>query len=178
MKPFKWIKKHPFEAALAAAAIGTGFGAAGYGPMAGLFGGGAASGAAGGTGASALLGATTPFITEGLLGGATPFVTEAVAPFAAGATSAAPGMAAAYGPQAAQAAGAGLSMGPKEAMLLAQMTGAGQQEQRPMGAPSDMGNPMQRQAMMTQEQITKKWLLENDPNTYARIYGAPQPMGA
>jgi hypothetical protein len=155
--------------------------------MAGLFAGAEGAGAAGaagsgllggGTGASALLGATTPFITEGMMAGATPFVTEAVAPFAAGATTAAPGMAAAYGPQAAQAAGAGWKMTPKQAMLLAQMTGAGQQPERPMGGPVDMGNPMQRPAMMTQEQITKKWLLENDPNTYARIYGSPQPMGA
>lgn len=72
----------------------------------------------------------------------------------------------------------GGSMSPQQAMQLAQMMGSNRQEERPMGAPQDMGNPMQRQAMMTQEQITKKWLLENDPNTYARIYGSPQPMGA
>jgi hypothetical protein len=69
-------------------------------------------------------------------------------------------------------------LNPKNALLLSQVMGMGQQPSRPMGAPIDMGNPMQRQATMTQEDITKKWLLHNDPNTYARIYGAPQQMGA
>ena len=68
----------------------------------------------------------------------------------------------------------GWKLGGKDALLLASMMGGGQQQQRPMGAPLDMGNPMQRQAMLTQEQITKKWLLQNDPTTYARIYGSPQ----
>jgi len=70
----------------------------------------------------------------------------------------------------------GFKLSAKDALRLASMIN--NQQQRPMGAPVDSGNPMQRQAMMTQEQITKKWLLENDPTTYARIYGSPQPMGA
>lgn len=234
MKPFKWIKKHPIEAAAIAAALVATGGAAGYGPMAGMMGGTAAgAGAAGGAGAlgagvggtvaaetaaelaalygselglgatgavgeSALLGGPS-FLSgfspgsglqgnlwgaaEGSLGGsllgpmpgAYDALPAAMQPFAQGAATSAPGMASTYGPSAANAGSkAAWKMTPKDAMLLSQVVGSGQQEQRPMGAPQDMGNPMQRQAMMTQEQITKRWLLENDPNTYARIYGMPQ----
>lgn len=217
MKPFKWIKKHPIEAAaIAAALVATGGTAAGwFGPAAAA--GEAAAGAAGAAGAggaslagtaaaaelaaplasggslagwgagaglggsSALLGAFGPEASMSLASSllsapeATPFITAGVEPFAMGATTAQPGVSGMFGPQAAQSGSkAGWKLGAKEAMQLAQMTGGGLQEQRPLGAPQDSGNPWQRQAMMTQEQITKKWLLQNDPNTYARIYGAPQ----
>ena len=183
MKPFKWIKNHPFESLALLAAAGTGLGAAGIGPMAGLFAGeagaaGAAGGAGsllgGGAGASALLGdlafggvGQAAGIAGGTLGAEFGGMT------AAQAAGAGVGQVGGAGGSLVGAA-KGFSMSPKQAMMLAQMAGGGQQEQRPMGAPQDMGNPMQRQAMMTQEQITKRWLLENDPNTYARIYGAPQ----
>jgi hypothetical protein len=197
MKPFKWIKNHPFESLLAAAAIGTGFGAAGMGPMAGLFAADAGAGAAGAAGAGAVAGdAFMPGAlagTEGLAAGSSALL--GMAPLGSAESSLFGGMPA-FSPSSAEAslfgpmntmqdtkmalggAQGGWKMDPKQAMLLAQMAGGGQQPQRPMGAPMDYGNPMQRQAMMTQEQITKKWLLQNDPNTYARIYGAPQPMGA
>ena len=197
MKPFKWIKKHPIEAALIGAAIvGTGGAAAGmFGPAAA--GAGAVAGdaflpgALAGTeglagGSSALLGGLSGFfpdmgtasLSSNLLApmtGAYDALPAGVTGFAPGAATAAPGMAGAYGPTLAEAGSKpGWKLGGKDALLLAQMMGGGQQEQRPMGAPVDMGNPMQRQAMLTQEQITKKWLLQNDPTTYARIYGSPQ----
>jgi hypothetical protein len=78
------------------------------------------------------------------------------------------------------ASGNGLS--PRNAMLLAQVlsSGSGSSQDRsiPQGSPLFGNNVSQSPGVMTQEQITKKWLLENDPNTYARIYGSPQPMGA
>jgi len=228
MKPFKWIKKHPFESLLIGAAlVGTGGAAAGwFGPAAaageaaagaGLTAAGDSVGAIGssalgnfgasslGAGASSLLGplafdgvGQAAGIAGGTLGAEFGGMTAAEAAGAgvgevgAGASkmpmmfSPSSAEASLYGPMntmkdtkmALGGPQGGWKMGPKEAMMLAQMAGGGQQEQRPLGAPQDTGNPMQRPAMMTQEQITKKWLLENDPNTYARIYGSPQPMGA
>jgi len=186
MKPFKWIKKHPFESLGLLALAGTGLGAAGIGPMAGLFGGAGAAGAgavgagaagAGAAGASSLLGPLA-FDGVGQAAGIAGGTLGAEFGGMTGAEAAAAGVGKVGGAGGSLVGGAGWKMGPKEAMMLAQMAGGGQQEQRPLGAPQDMGNPMQRPGMLTQEQITKKWLLENDPNTYARIYGAPQPMGA
>ena len=78
------------------------------------------------------------------------------------------------------ASGNGLS--PRNAMLLSQVlssgSGSAQDRSIPRGSPLFGNNVSQSPGVMTQEQITKKWLLENDPNTYARIYGSPQPMGA
>jgi hypothetical protein len=194
MKPFKWIKNHPFEsAAIAAALVATGGTAAGwFGPAAAAGEAAAGAGAAGAAAGDAFM--------PGLLAGTNGLGGEASALLGAfGGVGQAAGVAGGTlgsewgGMSAADAAGTGIGqvggaggsglasgwkMDPKQAMLLAQMAGGGQQPQLPMGAPMDYGNPMQRQAMMTQEQITKKWLLQNDPNTYARIYGAPQPMGA
>lgn len=63
----------------------------------------------------------------------------------------------------------------KNAMLLGRMAGmVGGQAQGQQGLPQDYGNPNMRPAMLTQQQITKKWLLKNDPNTYRRMYGEPQ----
>jgi hypothetical protein len=62
---------------------------------------------------------------------------------------------------------------PKTVMYLGMM--AAQLGSRPQGGPAPMsGPPQMRQANMTQEDITKKWLMQNDPNTYRRIYGNPQ----
>lgn len=63
----------------------------------------------------------------------------------------------------------------KNAMLLGRMAGmASGQQPAQLGGPADYSNPNLRSAQMTQQQITKKWLLKNDPNTYRRIYGEPQ----
>lgn len=63
-------------------------------------------------------------------------------------------------------------------MMLGQMAGdMGEQQQRPLGAPMmDAVPPLARQGMRTQEEITKAWLLKNDPATYARMYGMPPQM--
>ena len=231
-KPFKWIKKHPLEAAAIAAtawfggpmiagalsgAGAAGAGAAGAGALGAAELGGASiagsaaaaelaaplasggslagwgAGAAGG--GSALLGANEVLGASSLLGEGT--LPSHFANMIAGGmgpsdfTAAMAGdafMPGALGPTGTGTPSMGSKMGsllasgnganPRQALQLAQMMGQGAPESRPMGAPVDSGNPMMRQAQMTQEQITKKWLLENDPNTYARIYGSPQPMGA
>jgi hypothetical protein len=143
--------------------------------MAGLFSGGTAAGAAGAAGTSALLGAL-PYGGVGQAAGVVGGTLGAEFGGMAAAEAAAAGVGQ-VGGAGGSLVGSGWKMNPKQALMLAQMVGQGQQEQRPMGAPVDMGNPMLRQGQMTQEQITKKWLMENDPNTYARIYGTPQPMG-
>lgn len=120
-----------------------------------------------------------------LMGGVepTPFLTS-VSGFAPGAATASPGVAGLFGPATTEAAGAaaGSWLTPKRAMALAQvlLSGSGSAQDRsiPQGSPLFGNNVSQSPGVMTQEQITKKWLLENDPNTYARIYGSPQPMGA
>lgn len=98
-------------------------------------------------------------------------------PFAMGATTAQPGLTGAFGPSTAAAAETPWLTGDK-AMNLARMAGSmGQQgEQRPMGAPADFSNPLQRPGLLTQEQITKKWLKINAPDVYRRMYGGEGVM--
>ena len=201
---FKWIKKHPWEAAGIAAGSVLLPGAFGIGPAASLFGGEAAAGAAGAAGSLAGGGAEAslfgggaaeaaalgeggiPFmaqmgealpvsgLAQSLMGGAAQFgVPEmaAMTPFAQGATTAAPGVAGMFGP------GEAVSkpwLNPKMAMAMAGMLGGGEQRPQQLGAPVDMGNPYQRPALVSQEDIMKKWLRINDPNTYMRLYGQPQ----
>ena len=87
----------------------------------------------------------TPMITNGMMG---------AEPFAQGAVTASSGTGGLFGPSVKQAQSA---LNWKDALQLAKMSGLGQQQQQqPLGAPQDYGNPMQRQAMLTQEQITKK----------------------
>lgn len=64
----------------------------------------------------------------------------------------------------------------KNAQLLGRMAMQSGGQQQPQGAPADFTNPNMRAANLTQEQITKKWLLKNDPRTYTLMYGAP-PQG-
>ena len=219
MKPFKWIKKHPFEsAAIAAALIATGGSAAGmFGPAAagaaglgaaevgagaGIAGGtlglefggmtglealGAGVGGVGGAGGSLLGGAGASLLGSGaqsaLLGNVDLGSSMAFGEYPTSSLlgNSGPSGFSWTGPTAADDSVGNISgnskapwrLGGKDALRLASMMNSGQQD-RPMGAPLDMGNPMQRQAMLTQEQITKKWLLQNDPSTYARIYGSPQ----
>jgi hypothetical protein len=75
------------------------------------------------------------------------------------------------------ASGAGIS--PRQAMMMGNMLAqSGGQEQRPMGAPQMLQVPQQvQQGMRSQEDITKAWLLRNDPATYARMYGPPPGSG-
>jgi hypothetical protein len=64
---------------------------------------------------------------------------------------------------------------PKTVMRLGQMA-AQMGAPRPQGGPQGFAaeQPSYRSAMHSQEDITKAWLLRNDPNTYRRIYGNPQ----
>lgn len=112
--------------------------------------------------------------TQNLVPQLTPAPLKAFAPMA---TTAAPGAAAGFGETLA---GAGSAAKPllsgRQALLLGQMAGSmGGGEERALGAPSmDAVPAYTRQGMRTQEEITKAWLLKNDPATYYRLYGQPQ----
>lgn len=188
---FSWIKKHPWESALlGTAAVTGGAGLAGMGPLAGLLGGeavaapslaGATEYGLGGAGealfgsgaASALAGAT-----EYGLGGAGESLVNALPAMQYGLPATEYGLGGAGEMMATQPT-TGLTpkmaqgFNPQKAMMLASLFGGGGQPQQ-MGTPARMGNPMQRPALVSQEDIMKRWLMRNDPNTYMRLYGQPQ----
>jgi hypothetical protein len=111
--------------------------------------------------------------------GLTSPLTMGQAPFAPGGVTTAAGKAATFGPAAA-GGGAGESAwlaklkDPKTVMHLGMM--AAQLGTPQHGGPqlTSMDTGPYRPALSSQEEITKRWLMQNDPNTYRRIYGNPQ----
>ena len=114
-----------------------------------------------------------PPMMSNLLG--MPAMPGAQSPFAMGATTAQPGMASAFGPNAAVSSYSKWT-DPNNMMKAGQMIAQAGGQPQQQGAPqaSAYEQPSMRSALATQEQITKKWLLKNDPKTYRRIYGEPQ----
>lgn len=65
---------------------------------------------------------------------------------------------------------------PRTQMMLGQMLAQSGAKPKQQGAPMGdaFAQPSMRSALASQEEITKKWLRINDPNTYRRIYGEPE----
>jgi hypothetical protein len=186
VKPFKWVKNHPVEAAAIAAGVAIG------GPM--LFEALAPEVAGGAAAASmdpALLGGTTSLAGE-LGGGSSALLASMDPTLLGGASSLAtvPGQFA--GAAESSLYGAGVAQNPATALgppsnwlskldpktvmrvgsMVAQAGGGGQQQGGPQAGAYEQ--PAMHSALHSQEDITKAWLMKNDPNTYRRIYGNTQ----
>ena len=172
-----------------AAAAGAGAATAGSPALLGAGAGGVSLGAeaVAGVGGSALMG-MTPEMLAGFGAGGEDFAAQMAGNTIAGAGYVAPGMDPAFlggnTPLGSPYSGfwdkATARVGdklkdPKTVMRVGSMllnSGQPAQQGGPQGAAFEA--PQMHSALMSQEQITKKWLLQNDPKTYRRIYGDPQ----
>jgi hypothetical protein len=73
-------------------------------------------------------------------------------------------------------AGTSKGLSPTQMMQLGKMVGQIGSTPKQQGGPQAdaFAAPSMRSALATQEEITRKWLKQNDPNTYRRIYGEPK----